>query len=804
MKKVLSVFFLFIVLFVVKAENTKITYQITGQVVVKNEGKEIPYATITLQNDSSKAIQRHSCNANGIFVLPPIPAGKYLLIVTATGFQEANRSVEVTNVNINLDKIELSEGIALKEATVSAQKPLVRVDADKITYSVESDPDAQTNNGLEILRKVPLLAVDGEDNVTLNGQSNFKVLVNGKSSSMMSKNFKEVIKSLPANSIKDIEIITNPSTKYEAEGIGGIINIITFKKTINGYNGSVSTGFDNWGSLNGSLYFSTKINKFGFSGRYSGSQDDRPASGGSSNSENFISEDLHYTNVQNKSKNKGFGQNFSGEASYDVDTFNLISASFWGYRGEGNSTGTSTNEVTNTAGVRTQYFENTNTGNYSYGSISGNIDYQRTFLRPDKSFTLSYKIETDPSTNNYSNSISNCFNYTPYNQKTKSKNREQEHTFQVDYYDPITPKNQLECGAKLIYRNNENTSERWQNDSIREEYGNTLHYDQFILGAYAGYVFKLKKLTAKSGFRLERTWNKGVSSSVTDTTFINRLNNIVPYISLAYQITMGQTIKISYTQRLQRPSLYYLNPYINNSNPLYINYGNPDLESEVSHAFELGYSLFTKNFSYNTSLNASLNNNSIENVSSMDSLGVTTSTYANIGVDQRYGWNNYLSYRQGSEWSVSLNSTISYVRYAANNGQNLSNEGFNFQCNGGFRVKVWKDATINGNGGYSSPNIYLQGKSAGFSYSSLGFSQYLLKRKMSVNLSISNPFSEKRHIYNNSKGENYTAHSDYYYYARSARVSISYNFGKLDAAVKKARRGINNDDVKSGGNSGNS
>ncbi len=176
----------------------------------------------------------------------------------------------------------MEEGVELKEVTITAQKPLVKIDPDKIVYSMESDPEAQANNALEMLRKVPLITVDAEENITVNGQSNFKVLVNGKSSSMMSTNFKEVLKSLPANTIKDIEVITNPSSKYDAEGVGGIINIITTKKTINGYNGSVSSGVDARGSLNWSAYLATKIKKFSFSSRYYGSQFIQPESSTSS------------------------------------------------------------------------------------------------------------------------------------------------------------------------------------------------------------------------------------------------------------------------------------------------------------------------------------------------------------------------------------------------------------------------------------------------------------------------------------------------------------------------------------------
>jgi len=246
------------------AENKPSIYQISGQIIDKEDKQTVPYATITLQNDSAKVVKRLSTDANGSFLVSMNEKRKYTVIVSAMGFNEFRLPLEIKELKTNLGKLEVEKGIAMKEVTVTGQKPLVKVEVDKITYSVESDPDAQTNNGLEMLRKVPLLAVDGDDNVTLNGQSNFKVLVNGKSSSMMSTNFKEVIKSFPANTIKDIEVITNPSSKYEAEGVGGIINIITVKKSLSGYNGSISSGVDSYGGYNGSAYLTTKINKFEF------------------------------------------------------------------------------------------------------------------------------------------------------------------------------------------------------------------------------------------------------------------------------------------------------------------------------------------------------------------------------------------------------------------------------------------------------------------------------------------------------------------------------------------------------------
>ncbi|MEA4981235.1 MAG: outer membrane beta-barrel family protein, partial [Paludibacter sp.] len=560
--------------------------------------KAIPYATISAQSDSLKNVVKLCSDVNGRFDVRVNRKGKYVLTFSGVGLKEEVRTIEIGDTTVvDIGNVKMGEGVNLKQVDVVAQKPLIKVDVDKITYSIEADPESQTSNALEMLRKVPLLDVDGEDNVTLNGQSNFKVLVNGKSSSMMSQNFKEVIKSLPANSIKDIEVITNPSSKYEAEGIGGIINIITIKKTLNGYNGSVNAGFDTFGAMNGGIYLSTKVNKFGFSGRYSVNQNKRPEWRSNSSRENFLSsmENQYYMNTSGKSTSSGLFHNFNGEASYDIDSLNLISMSFWGYFGNSNNNGRSVTEIQNSQRVRTSYFEMLNNGSYSYGNLSGNIDYQKTFIKPDKTFTISYKLENNPFTSDNTTETDKEFNYEVSKQHLISDNFTREQTLQVDYYDPLTKKHQIESGVKGIYRQNESNSDVYRLNPLSDqvEYdavrSNELVYDQTIVGLYGGYVYSPGKFSLKSGLRAELTWNDAISKSVRDTSFSSTLKNVVPYLTLTYKLKPTQTLKLSYTQRLQRPGIWYLNPYRNDLNRLYVYYGNPDLKSEVAHSFEAGY-----------------------------------------------------------------------------------------------------------------------------------------------------------------------------------------------------------------------
>ena len=805
---------LVIILFVsinILAETKPTLYQITGQAVEDISGKGIPYVTITLQNDSAKLITKLCTDVSGKFEISVKEKKKYTLIFTAVGFGEKKITEDVTDLKTDVGKVTMKEGVALKEVSVTAQKPLIKVDVDKISYSIESDPDAQTSNGLEMLRKVPLLTVDGDENVTLNGQSNYKVLVNGKSSSMMSKNFKEVIKSLPANTIKDIEVITNPSSKYDAEGIGGIINIITIKKTMNGYNGSVSAGFDTFGSANGSLFLTTKVNKFGFSGRYSINQNKRPNSSNFSNRENYLSTDQYYTYQSGKSNYSGLSHQFNGEASYDIDSLNLISMSFWGYNANNISDGSSTTEILNAQKARTSYFAMNNKGEFSFGSLSGNIDYQKTYKKPDKTFTVSYKLDNNPYTYDFETSTKETFNYVGYNQHSLSNDFTREQTVQVDYYDPLSKMHQIECGIKGIYRQNNSNSDsylfndstdKWDRDLNRSS---ELNYNQTILGAYGGYVLKFKEFSLKTGLRAELTWNNAISKSVRDTDFTNVLKNVVPYLTLSYQLKPGNTIKASYTQRLNRPSIWYLNPYRNDMNRLDISYGNPNLKSEIAHSFELGYNTFTPKFNLGLTGTTSFTNNSIERISTMGANNVRYSTYENIGKNLRIGMNTFVSYRPSGNFNIGFNGGVNYSQLEAiTNGVLIKNDGFNFRGSLNSRLTLWKDAAVNANWGLYSSSIQLQGSSSAYSYTSIGFSQYFLKKKLSLNLSVNDPFVKEQKYINDSYTTDYKMHSEYIRPSRSLRVSLTYNFGKMNVSVKKAKRGIQNDDVKAGeGGQGN-
>jgi hypothetical protein len=785
-------------------------YQIKGNVADSVSGKGLPYATISIQSGQKGVIKRLAADASGNFNFTLDTLGKYDIIFQSIGYATGKKDITLngTTTKIDLGTIKINPGTEkIAEVSVVAQKPLVRTEVDKVIYSTEADPEAKTSTALEMLRKVPLVSVDGEDNIQLKGTSNFKILLNGKSSSMLSQNPKDVLRSLPASTIKDIEVITNPSSKYEAEGTGGIINIITTKKQIDGFMGRVSAGVDSRGGWNSGLYATSKIKKFGFSLNYNYNEFRQPKNESFSSRENFLSTTNRFTETEGYNKYRGTANMAMGEASYEIDSLNLVSLSFWGYAGGYDADGGNLSQDFDTNRNLTRKFNNLTMMEMGYGSVSGNIDYQRTFKKPDKTFTVSYKLDRSPRNSDNENIIDGMLNYPSYKQRSTNDASGTEHTFQVDYYDPLTKKHQIEAGTKYILRQNVSNSDVLRYDYITNQWTrdaskiNDLDYDQHIFGFYAGYVLKLKKFSVKSGLRAEGTINDGLFKSVKDTTFTNKMFNLIPYITLSQNLDKGQNLKLSYTQRLSRPGIWYLNPFVNDLDPLNISYGNPNLDAEVSHTFDFSYGKFSPKYNINVSLNSAFTNNTIEQISTMQANGVKVTTYENIGKNQRYGGYLYGMLRIKTKFTLNTNIGVNYTILESNDGRGLKNEGFNYNGSLNCRYTAWKNGTISAFGGVFSPRIMLQGQSSLYYYNNFSISQEMLKKKLTASVSISDPFRQRMKYEMTYDDPTFHQEMRNYSYNRMLRVNLSYRFGQMKGEIKKAKRGIKNEDVKSGGDS---
>jgi len=805
-------------------------YTIKGVVEDEQSGNGVPYATVSLQKDSVAAnfLKRVAADDNGKFEIElPLDSGTYFIHIEAVGYNTILQPIELAdNKKVDAGKFLMKEGTELTGVQVVATKPLVTQDLDKIGYDVEADPESATNNALEMLRKVPLVTVDGEDNIQIKGSSSFKIYLNGKPSNMITKNPKDVLKSMPASSIKKIEVITDPGAKYDAEGVTAILNIIT-QSTLQGFQGSINAGVNTLGRFNAGGNIQAKVGKFGITANYNYQQYGSPSWSESSN-ENFgAGMPYKFSNSSSQSRYSGGYHWGNIELSYEFDTLNLLSASFGVYGGQWKSKGinnepfyTSQTYMRNELGDTIVAYKSLGNSLNSYMNYSGNVDYQRTFKKPEQLLTISYLFDLSP---NNSESISIVENDTllptspaspkDMNMKFISLGRSDEHTFQIDYTEPFKDKKHtIEVGLKYILRYNGSDNDYKLYNEIMEKYDldtnlikNNMDYYQHIFSAYASYTFKLKKFSVRVGGRLEGTFRDIRYIDVPSMSFKDKkpIIDIIPSISLNYKPTDKSNFRFSYNNGISRPSIWYLNPYIDDSNPYYISYGNPNLQSERSHRFSLSYGYVAKKINMNISAYSSFINNSIESVHKLQDYngkeGVLISTYENIGHYASVGGSFYINYNPLKWLRFWVQGSGSYSEFRDNNAKPLPTYRINGY--GGFNFTLpWK-LKFNIGGGGSTPWVGYKYSGTAWYYYYASLSRSFLKGdKLTVSISTQNPF-EKYRTYKSKTWEEgiFERNSTSKQLSRQFGISISWRFGEMKAQIKKAERGIANDDVKSGG-----
>lgn len=815
------------------AQNTANTsFQVKGILLDSLTQEGEPYATIKIvkKEAPAKALKMLVTDMKGQFQEKVPGTGNFVMTITSVGRTPIVKdfSVKAGEKLVDFGTLYIVDASnELGQVEIVAQKPLVKADIDKIEYNVQDDPDAQSNSVLEMLRKVPLVTVDGEDNIQVNGSSSFKVYVNGKPNNMMSNNPTEVLKSMPANSIKHIEVITNPGPKYDAEGVGGILNIVTVGSGLEGYTATFSANVSNRGA-GGGAFGTIKSGKLIVSARYNYNYNDQPRNY-SSGSQHVTPEAVteNSSNLDYDGSNKGHGSFQSGsmEASYEIDTLRLVTMSF-GLWGGGNKSNGSTDYIAtfpeNINAAPIYSYSAFNRSKSSWYSIDGGIDYQRLFKVKDRMLTFSYKINTRPQTSDsYTEyEIDNGYNpdWADYLNRLKNQHNDgeqnTEHTFQADYTTPIGKLHTLEAGAKYILRNNSSEDDRFDaDDTGKYEYNKdqSSHYKHLndIIAAYLGYGLKVKRLSGRLGLRYEHTIQDVKYLVGRGEDFTKNFDDVVPSASIGYKLTDMSNLRLGYNMRIYRPGIWSLNPYLNDTDPSYISQGNPELDSEKSHAFNLSYSNFTQKFNINISARYSFTNNSIENVTRLmpdteieglknpTGKDVLYSTYANIGKTRYASVNGYVNWNATPRTRIYMNMSGNYSYLEGSEG--MRNDGWSLFAYGGAQQTLPHDWRISLNVFGQTPWIMLQGKGSSFFDYGLSVNKSFLDKRLTLSAFASNFFKKYMDQSSTTEGSGFIRESNYKYSRQRFGISVSYRIGELKASVKKAARTISNDDVKSGG-----
>jgi outer membrane receptor protein involved in Fe transport len=773
---------------------------------------------VAVLDGAGKVINGGVCGDDGKFVLPGIPAGTYTVQITFLGYKNEERPGVVVPADggaVALGTIQLSASAqALKEVVVTGRKQLIEERVDRTVYNADVDKTTAGGDATDVLKRVPLLSVDLDGNVSLRGSSNIRVLINNKPSTIAASSIADALKQIPADQIQTVEVITSPSAKYDAEGSGGIINIV-LKKDGNLRGGSLGvdlgTGLraSNLG-LNGSY----RTGKMGFSlGGFGRASYNQPGSFINNQTTYDTSGNFVSSNVQSAStrRNDAFGRYTLGW-DYDINKHNSLSASVaYGLRNSYNYQDLLTTVSSNAA---INSVRNVKTTDES-GTVDASLNYTHTYETPQREFSILTLYSRNNRTNNFLNDILGSDNNTASRRRNDNDSYNQEMTAQIDYQSPTAKNQLLELGVKDIYRKVNSEYAYFlttgNNDNFvidPNQLANNFNYNQNVASGYATYTVGLPKgFTLKPGVRYEYTTiNAEFTQGDNKNPSIPNYGVLVPSVNLSRKFDNGNVLKLAYNRRIQRPSLQFLNPNRQAPNPLQATQGNPQLRPEYTNNYEIGYSTVVKQ-KVNLNMSAFVRNTtgSIQAIRTPSGDTIVTS-FANIGKEDAYGASVFASVNAGK---LTLNGGVdTYYAVLNNNLEDpiyaAKNQGFVINGRVQASYAFNKQWALQGFSFFRGQQVQLQGYQSGFGIYSLNIRRSFADNRGGIGFGAENFFSSTRNFRNEVNTPLLAQSSTNVIKILNFKVNISYRIGKLTVDQRpRNRKGVSNDDLKEGGdNSG--
>ena len=712
--------------------------------------------------------------------------------MTALPDSIASESPDSTAINYLLDNV-----------TVTAQRPLIKQEIDRIDYDVQADEDSKTQTVMDILRKVPLVSVDGSDEIFVKGEKNFKIYKNGHYDMSLSKNAKNVLKAMPAASIKRIEVITDPGAREDAESGDAILNIVMMDtKKMEGITGTVNSSCNMRTAPSVSTYLTSQFGKAIISVDYG-----------------FI----HFTDRNNVDKNHteqtfvetgntittdairyspGHIQFADISASYDIDSLNLVTASFGGYFQKNNRHGNATTNYLNPNGDIFSHYDE------SYHDIldnrnfwSGRLDFEHRSRIEDEKLTLSYMFNLsncdDEMETTYSDIQNAQFDYSGIHQYNHE--RFIEHTIQLDYIRPLWAGQKLQTGAKFIGRDNDSEDEQIFYDEYSSTTNGSFSHKSYISALYADYIWKKDNWSARAGLRYEHSYMKGHYPDGKGPDFSQHLNDWVPQASVKYQIAPLKSLKLSYNTSINRPGIYYLDPYVKTT-PTTVEFGNANLGSTRNQSVSLAYMQIGQRLTFQITPQYKFYNNGIDQIDYAEG-DIRYITYDAVRRQRRWQVDGYVQYKPFK--ATTIGGNMSFAHYKMENTfQKLATIGnycsYFFSINQELPWKLRATMLVYGTFGKIS-SIYFENDPY-YAYRFTIQRSFLSEDRLSLSISIHTPFRKDLcWTTRYTQGDIIGFSNDYNKGdSRQFVIAASYRFGNLKANVKRTDSTINNSDLEGG------
>ncbi|MFT3823029.1 MAG: TonB-dependent receptor [Chitinophagaceae bacterium] len=795
--------FTFISLAPVQAQNNA---KLSGKVLDSATSKPVEYASITVTDvQTGKVVSGSVASADGSFSITALKSGDYTIAVDFLGYRTYSSqkiTLSQNNKSITLPTILLVQaGKSMDAVTVTASKvQLVENRIDKIVYNAANDITSQGGTAIDLLRKVPQVNVDIDGNVELQGNSNIRFLINGKPSSVFGNSLADALASIPATQIKSIEAITSPGAKYDAQGTGGIINIILKDNKVKGINGNISLAAGTR-LENGAANLNVRHGNFGMNAYFSGnmqlssrtpSTQDRRSFDTTAKTTQHLQQD-GYTDFKRRGYQAGLG--FDWNISKKDNLTGAFGYSYFGNQRAGNINQLQWTDPSPDPAVQSTRISDSRS---STRSFDWSLAYRRKMAKDGQELNIVYSASSGIPRNEYRQSQTYTAALNPFTGSASyNPGKDMEHNFSIDYTHPVNDKITFETGAKMVWQKISSNAAVQVFDTTQKLYipaplqSYNLNYNMKVYAGYLSASFNLFDfLDVKAGGRFEHT---AVAIDYPGT-HIPSYNTFVPSIIFSHNFDNSQFVKLAYTRRIERPDYGELNPFVNLSDPYNISTGNPMLKPEFGNNFELG---FGKSFPSGGNIYVAL----IERINTND-LKQYTLFYPEYSVGDTVYSNVSVTTRQniGEEYNSAINisgslpvgnltlrgNMMATHKKVVNNLLNGSQaNGINYRVNLNASYKLPHDLIVEAFGNYNSPFNTIQGKRPQNLTYTIAFRKQFMNKKASIGFTATNPFNKYVNQLTTITAANYISTSLTRLPYRSFGISFTYKFGKLEFKKNK-------------------
>ncbi len=814
MKNIYILFFLLISFIAVKAQQGAASGKITGKVIDASTKLPIDYATISIFKQGNPSPFSGSVSDNkGNFTIDHIPNGEYAITIEFIGYKSTSADHIIINNTVHTialgNKLLTPVQTELSSVTIVGKTPIIENKIDKLVYNTANDLTSQGGVALDILKKVPQVTVDIDGNVELQGNANIRFLINGKPSSIFGASLADALQSIPASQIKSIEVITSPGAKYDANGTGGIINIILKDSKVQGINASINLSAGTRLN-NGSANFNARKGNIGVNAYFSGNEQ--------LNTTTITTNDRYTTDnnvgtlthlFQKGSSNFGRSGYQSGlSLNWDITKKDELTAAI-GFNHFGNHNNGITNQEQTTTGLAANNIlsdiislRNSNS-RFNASAVDYSLDYKKTFKTEGRELDILYTTsQSKNSAYSFQQQDYSTGAYPSTGSMSNNPGKDRETNISIDYTHPFSKSVILETGAKGVFEtiNNNVATDTLSKGAFipnaNQTYG--FNYKRNVYAYYLSVQFSLFKdfIDAKVGLRDEYT----NTTSDFPGAYIPGYNILAPSGVISHKIDKSQSIKLSYTYRIERPDYGDLNPFYNISDPHNISRGNPNLRPEIGHNYELGYN---KSFENDANIYVAAfyryNTDDIQSYTTQyDTLNIGGTKYSNVFLNQRYnigtetteGLSLFGSVPVTDKFNLRAN-TMFADRITVNPG-NPTVSGFTYRLNLNAAYQFGKDLTAETFGNYNSSQRTIQGTRPAFFSYNLAVRKQFFNKKASLGFTTADPFNKYVNQRSTTAGTNFSQSSLRQMPFRTFGISLSYKFGKLEFKKEKEQDDTNN------------